>query len=110
MPVNDFVPNKNLTLIYKNIEPNLELKLFISGQLTLLLEKCPNNCHLTAKLADLEDHYHVQLGLMTPVEKIFSTGDDDVIAGALEKAMEDLQDQMHVWKKPKTDSQIYELF
>ncbi len=88
------LPNKNMTLIYQNINPNLELKLFISGQLTFLLEKCPNNSNLTAKIVDLEDRYLVQLNLASERNLLFSSGEDEVIAAALDSAITDLNIQM----------------
>lgn len=88
-----------MTLVYQNIEPNLELKLFVSGQLTFLLEKCPNNCNLTAKIADLEDRYLVQINLASEKDLLFATGEDEVIATALDSAISDLTAQMRYWNR-----------
>ncbi|WP_413287605.1 hypothetical protein [Bdellovibrio sp. HCB337] len=93
------IPNKNMTLVYQNIEPNLELKLFVSGQLTFLLEKCPNNCNLTAKIVDLDDRYLVQLNLASERDLLFATGEDEVIASALDSAITDLTAQMRYWER-----------
>ena len=93
------VPNKNLTLVYQNIQPNLELKLFVSGQLTLLLEKCPNNCNLTAKIVDLDDRYLVQLNLASERDLLFAAGEDEVVAAALDSAISDLNSQIRFWNK-----------
>jgi hypothetical protein len=106
------LPTKNLTLVYQNIEPNLELKLFVSTQLMYLLEKCPNESNLTAKIADLQDHFMVQLSLNTEQDLLFATGEDEVIAGALDGAITDLGDQMKYWKKTRTEDVVldYEQF
>jgi hypothetical protein len=93
------IPNKNMTLIYQNLEPNLELKLFVSGQLTFLLEKCPNNCSLTAKIVDLDDRYLVQLNLASEKDLLFASGEDEVVAAALDAAISDLAAQMRFWNK-----------
>jgi hypothetical protein len=99
--------NKNMTLVYQNIEPNLELKLFVSGQLTFLLEKCPNGCSLSAKIVDLDDRYLVQLNLTTDRDLLFASGEDEVIAAALDSAVNDLTDQMRYWSKSgKYDSTL----
>lgn len=106
------VPNKNLTLVYQNLEPNLELKLFVSSQLMYLLEKCPNQSNLTAKIADLQDRFVVQLNLTTERDLLFASGEDEVIAGALDGAITDLSDQMKYWNKTRTDEVVldYEQF
>ena len=105
------IPNKNLTLIYQNLEPNLELKLFVSGQLTYLLEKCPNNSNLTAKIVDLDDRYLVQLNLASERDLLFASGEDEVIAAALDSAIGDLTDQMRFWSKGRAETTVdYELF
>lgn len=106
------IPNKNMTLIYQNLEPNLELKLFVSGQLTFLLEKCPNNCSLTAKIVDLEDRYLVQLNLVSERDLLFASGEDEVVAAALDTAITELSEQMRYWNKSRGyDSTIdFELF
>ncbi len=96
------IPNKNMTLIYQNLEPNLELKLFVSGQLTFLLEKCPNNCSLTAKIVDLDDRYLVQLNLATERDLLFATGEDEIVAVALDAAISDLSAQIRFWNKSPT--------
>jgi hypothetical protein len=93
------LPNKNMTLVYQNIEPNLELKLFVSGQLTYLLEKCPDNCSLTAKIVDLDDRYLVQLNLASERDLLFASGEDEVISAALDAAITDLNSQMKYWSK-----------
>lgn len=95
------IPNKNMTLVYQNIEPNLELKLFVSGQLTFLLEKCPNNCNLTAKIVDLEDRYLVQLNLASERALLFAAGEDEVVASALDSAITDMTSQMKFWSKDR---------
>lgn len=101
------VPNKNMTLIYQNLEPNLELKLFVSGQLTFLLEKCPNNCSLTAKIVDLDDRYLVQLNLASERDLLFASGEDEVVAAALDAAISDLSAQIRFWNKgPAYDTGI----
>ena len=82
--------NKNLTLVYQNLEPNLELKIFVSSQLTYMLEKCPNNSNLTAKFSDMGDHYAVKLNLATERDLLFASGEDEVIAAALDSAVSDL--------------------
>lgn len=106
------VPNKNMTLIYQNLEPNLELKLFVSGQLTFLLEKCPNNCSLTAKIVDLDDRYLVQLNLASERDLLFASGEDEVVAAALDTAITELSAQMRYWNKGRGyDATIdFELF
>jgi ribosome-associated translation inhibitor RaiA len=106
------LPSKNLTLVYQNIEPNLELKLFVSSQLMYLLEKCPNHSNLTVKIADLQDHFLVQFSLNTEADLLFATGEDEVIAGALDGAITDLSDQMKYWKKSRADDVVldYEQF
>lgn len=106
------VPNKNMTLVYQNLEPNLELKLFVSGQLTFLLEKCPNNCSLTAKIADLDDRYLVQLNLATEKDLLFASGEDEVIASALDSAISDLSAQIRFWNRGHSyESQVdFEMF
>jgi ribosome-associated translation inhibitor RaiA len=106
------VPNKNLTLVYQSIEPNLELKLFVSSQLMYLLEKCPNHSNLTAKIADLQDRFLVQLNLTTEKDLLFASGEDEVIAGALDGAITDLADQMKYWNKHRADEVVldYEQF
>ncbi|MGZ3743482.1 MAG: hypothetical protein ACXWRA_06480 [Pseudobdellovibrionaceae bacterium] len=98
MEKNDLL-NKHMTLVYQNIKPNLELKLFVSGQLTFLLEKCPMTCSLTAKIVDLEDRYLVQLNLGTERELLFASGENEVIASALDSAISDLSAQMKYWNK-----------
>lgn len=96
-----------MTLVYQNIEPNLELKLFVSGQLTFLLEKCPSNCNLTAKIVDLDDRYLVQLNLSSETALIFSTGEDQVIASALDSAITEMASQMKFWHKgPRYETTI----
>lgn len=102
------VPNKNMTLVYQNLEPNLELKLFVSGQLTFLLEKCPTNCSLTAKIADLDDRYLVQLNLATEKDLLFASGEDEVVASALDSAISDLTAQMRFWNRDPSREHSYE--
>jgi ribosome-associated translation inhibitor RaiA len=102
--------NKNLTLVYQNLEPNLELKLFVSGQLTYLLEKCPNNSNLTAKIVDLEDRYMVQLNLVTDKDLLFATGEDEVIAAALDSAVSELSAQMRFYKSSIETTLDFELY
>jgi ribosome-associated translation inhibitor RaiA len=97
--VNSKSNNKNLTLVYQNLQPNLELKLFVSGQLTYLLEKCPSNSNLTAKITDLEDRYMVQLNLVTDKDLLFATGEDEVVAAALDTAVSELSEQMRFWNR-----------
>jgi hypothetical protein len=106
------LPNKNLTLVYQNIEPNLELKLFVSSQLMYLLEKCPNHSNLTAKIVDLQDRFLVQLNLASERDLLFASGEDEVIAGALDGAITDLSDQMKYWSKHRSDEVVldYEQF
>ncbi len=99
MEKTSMIPNKNMTLIYQNLEPNLELKLFVSGQLTFLLEKCPNNCSLTAKIVDLDDRYLVQLNLASEKDLLFASGEDEVVAAALDAAISDLSAQMRFWSQ-----------
>jgi len=96
------VANKNMTLVYQNIEPNLELKLFVSGQLSFLLEKCPDNCNLTAKIVDLQDRYLVQLNLASEKDLLFAAREDEVIASALDSAITDLTSQMRYWSKGRS--------
>lgn len=98
--------NKNLTLVYQNLEPNLELKLFVSSQLTYLLEKCPNNSNLTAKFADLGDRYVVKLNLTTERDLLFASGEDEVIAAALDTAVSDLNEQMSFWNRNTVDGNV----
>lgn len=93
------VPSKNMTLIYQNMEPNLELKLFVSGQLTFLLEKCPNHSSLTGKIVDLEDRYLVQLNLTSDRDLLYASGEDEVVAVALDAAISDLLAQMKHWSR-----------
>jgi hypothetical protein len=97
--VENNIANKNMTLVYQNIDPNLELKLFVSGQLTLLLEKCPNNCSLTAKITDLDDRYLVRLNLASERDLLFASGEDEIIAAALDSAISDLNEQIRYWNK-----------
>lgn len=105
------IANKNLTLVYQNLEPNLELKLFVSGQLTYLLEKCPNNSNLTAKIVDLDDRYLVQLNLVTEKDLLFASGEDEIIASALDSALSDLSAQMRFWNKASVENPMdYGLF
>jgi len=98
--------NKNLTLVYQNLEPNLELKLFVSGQLTYILEKCPNNSNLTAKIVDLGDRYAVKLNLATERDLLFASGEDEVIAAALDTAVTDLNAQMRFWNRSLLDTNV----
>lgn len=98
--------NKNLTLVYQNLEPNLELKLFVSSQLTYMLEKCPNNSNLTAKFSDLGDHYEVKLNLATERDLLFASGEDEVIAAALDAAVSDLCAQMLFWNRNTLDGNV----
>jgi len=105
------VASKNLSLIYQNIEPNLELKLFVSGQLTYLLEKCPNSSSLSAKIVDLENHYLVQLNLVTDRDLLFAHGEDEVIASALDSAVAELTSQLIDWNQKAMDADYdYENF
>jgi ribosome-associated translation inhibitor RaiA len=103
--------NKNLNLVYQNLQPNLELKIFVSGQLTYLLEKCPHNSNLTAKIMDLENNYRVQLSLATDRDLLFATGEDEVIAAALDIAVTDLSAQMRFWNRGSAETSFdHELF
>jgi ribosome-associated translation inhibitor RaiA len=103
--------NKNLTLVYQNIEPNLELKLFVSGQLTYLLEKCPNNSNLTAKIVDRKDGYLVQINLATESDLFFASGEDEVVAAALDSAISELSVQLRYANRGTTSTTYdYELF
>lgn len=106
------IPNKNMTLVYQNIEPNLELKLFVSGQLTFLMERCPNSCSLTAKIVDLDDRYLVQINLATAKDLLFASGENEVIAAALDSAINDLSAQMKYWNKGEKHETIvdFEIF
>ena len=77
-----------------------------------LLDKCPNNSNLTAKIADLGDHYLVQLNLVTTNDLLFAAGEDGVIASALDSAVEEMTSQIRFWSgNTAMDASIdYEIF
>ncbi len=90
--------NQNLNIEYKGFSPDAESEYKIKTTLTGLLESCPYDSIVKAKIADHDDHYLVEIFVHHQSGKFSAIGEETTLSEALSVAASELTARLQDWR------------